>query len=315
MKSTLALAAAALFTPALVAGLCNNRQFGLGSFSQPCDCPSGYTIYEADNCGGQSVHFSSGGWTTKQGQWPVKSYECDAVSLPGRCSNQEFGFGTFQKPCDCSGGYTIYQGPNCGDRSVHFNDGGWTTNPNNWPVKSYKCDDIQQTARCNNRSYGKGAFTKPGNCAAGYTIFQNNGCGGASVHINSGGWNTGPNNWDVQAYRCDTIQVSSNRCNARSYGVGTFPKPTECASSAYTIYQNSDCTGKLVHLQDGWTTSPSQWPVQSFRCDDSCSCQPRTSLVDLFEPSCHEESSWATQEDYEEEEPINKERLRFRYQY
>ncbi|KAF9977226.1 hypothetical protein BGZ73_006589 [Actinomortierella ambigua] len=288
MKAFLALAAAVLSAPALVAGVCVNKNYGYGSYPRPCDCPAGYTIFQNSNCDGASVHFNSGGWTTNSNNWPVKSYECDAVSLAGRCVNQSFGVGTFSKPCDCVGGYTIYQNANCGGATVHFDNGGWQTRPGDWPVRAYMCDQVRQTARCINRSYGKGSFTKPGNCPGGYTIYQNGNCGGASVHIASGGWTTGPNNWNVQAYRCDTVQVSANRCTNRHFGVGTFPKPTECATTGYTIYQGDDCTGATVHLSGGWTTRDGDWPVKSFRCDDGCSCTARTAFSFLYEPEYFE---------------------------
>ncbi|KAG0332120.1 hypothetical protein BG000_010312 [Podila horticola] len=314
MKMILALAAIVLSAPALVSALCVNRDFGYGSFAQPCDCPAGYTIFESSNCSDQSAHVSSGGWTTNQGNWVVKSYECDAVSYSSQCVNQNFGYGTFQKPCDCPGGYTIYQNTDCGGNTAHFNEGGWQTGNNNWPVKAYKCDQVEVAGRCINRMFGKGSFSKPANCPVGYTIYRDAGCGGPNVHVKEGGWTTGDNNWNVQSYKCDAVQILANRCTNRRYDVSTFAKPRECATTGYTIYQNTDCTGAMVHLQDGWTTKDGDWPVQSFRCDDGCSCQPRTSLAALFEPDYFERVRCHDDMEHEQEGKKKEERMRFRYQ-
>ncbi|KAG0229547.1 hypothetical protein BGW42_001526 [Actinomortierella wolfii] len=283
------LAVAALAVPALVAGECINRNFGYGTFPRPCNCPGGYTIFQNQNCGGASVYRKDGGWTTGSNQWPVQSYECDPVTFSGGCVNQNFGYGVFQKPCDCPKGYTIFQNANCGGATVHIKSGGWTTQQGkHWPVKSYRCDKFAETGRCINHSFGKGTFPKPSNCPGGYTIYKDANCGGTSSHRTSGGWTSGDKNWNVESYRCDAVPVGANRCINRQYGVGTHPKPSECAATGLTIYQGDNCSGAMVHVQNGWTTSPSAWPVRSFRCDDNCTCQRRNSLAFLYEPEYFE---------------------------
>lgn len=138
---------AALSAPALVASMCLNRDFGYGVFSRPCDCLAGYTIYENPGCGGQSDHLISGGWTTNLGNWPVKSYECDVAfsKIAVRCMNRSYGVGTYPKPNECTGGYTIFQSLDCMGQFSHFNDGGWSTQNGDWPVQSIRCDEV-----CNN---------------------------------------------------------------------------------------------------------------------------------------------------------------------
>ncbi|KAG0046563.1 hypothetical protein BGZ83_008262 [Gryganskiella cystojenkinii] len=145
MKYTFTIVA--LSAPALVASICVNRDFGYGVFSRPCDCLAGYTIYENSNCGKQSEHITGGGWTTSLGEWPVKSYECDVAfsRLAYSCVNHSYGVGTFSKPNQCTGGYTIFQSPGCMGGFVHFNNGGWTTSNGDWPVQSFRCDEV-----CNN---------------------------------------------------------------------------------------------------------------------------------------------------------------------
>ncbi|KAI9236792.1 MAG: hypothetical protein BYD32DRAFT_462151 [Podila humilis] len=62
----------------------------------------------------------------------------DPTNVPGSCINQDFGYGTFDKPC--SNGYTIYQYPGCTGLNVHYENTGWYSGPGDWTVKSYKCD-------------------------------------------------------------------------------------------------------------------------------------------------------------------------------
>ncbi|KAG0283580.1 hypothetical protein BGZ97_008483, partial [Linnemannia gamsii] len=118
---------------------------------------------------------------------------------------------------------------------------------------------------CVDYNYGKGTFDKPSDCPMGYTIYSKMRCKGLSEHINDGGWMTGPGNWNVMSYMCDPKPIDKS-CYKRNYGVGTYPKPCEC-KSGLTIYQNSDCSGAMEHLDGGWITRPGDWPVQSFRCD------------------------------------------------
>lgn len=143
---TISFIVAALSAPALVTSTCLNRDFGYGVFSRPCDCLAGYTIYQNPGCGGQSEHLTSG-WMTSSGNWPVKSYECDvarsSVTIP--CMNHHYGVGTFPKPYECTGGYTVFQSPGCMGQFVHFNDGGWNTQNGEWSVQSFRCDEV-----CNN---------------------------------------------------------------------------------------------------------------------------------------------------------------------
>ncbi|KAG0268782.1 hypothetical protein DFQ27_005716 [Actinomortierella ambigua] len=313
MKAILALAAAVLAAPALVAADCVNKVFGTGNFPQPCDCPASYTIYQNDNCQGASVHLNIGGWHTADNAWRVRSYECDAVSLTSNCVNQSFGRGTFQKPCDCPAGYTIYQNANCGGATVTIKSGGWVTGPNAWPVQAYKCDNVSQPGRCINKAFGKGSFGKPAECIGSYYIYQNAGCGGASVHLNSG-WTTGPTQWNVQAYKCDPAPIKANRCINHSFGEGTFPKPSQCTATGYTIYQGEDCTGATVHLDGGWTTRPGNWPVKSFRCDDGCTCTARTAF-NVFEDAEYFEAPRTLEDSApEEEDVVDQECHRFNVQ-
>ncbi|KAF9956197.1 hypothetical protein BGZ72_002949 [Mortierella alpina] len=231
---------------ALVASTCLNRDFGYGIFPQPCNCPSGYTIYANSDCGGQSAYFDRGGWTTGQKNWPAKSYRCDATSVAIRCVDRDFGYGTFSRPCECLSGYTVYGNSRCNGQSYHLNrDSG----------------------------FGRGSFSKPGNCPFGYTIYEHSDCGARSVHFDDGGWTTGPNNWPVLSYKCDAAKVISTKCTNRRFGVGSFPKPSECKGK-YTIFESLGCEGQMVQRgNSGWTTRRGDWLVQSFRCDDDCRCE------------------------------------------
>ncbi|KAG0096988.1 hypothetical protein BGZ93_003668 [Podila epicladia] len=147
---TISFIVAALSAPAVVVSACRNRDFGYGVFSRPCDCSAGYTIFENPGCSGRSVRINNGGWTTNSDNWPVRSYECDGGSskdTASQCMNRRFGIGSFPKPKECAGGYTIFQSPGCSGQFVHFNDGGWTTKDGNWPVQAFRCDDV-----CDKRS-------------------------------------------------------------------------------------------------------------------------------------------------------------------
>ncbi|KAF9966510.1 hypothetical protein BGZ70_002123 [Mortierella alpina] len=259
---------------ALVASACLNRDFGYGIFPQPCNCPSGYTIYSNSDCGGQSSYSAGGGWTTGSQNWPVRSYRCEAASVAIRCVNRNFGHGTFSRPCECLSGYRVFGNSGCNGQTYHLSrDSGWTSNDQYMVVKSYQCDAPDPNlGGCFNHNYGRGTFNKPSNCPFGYTIYSQSGCGAQSVHFNEGGWTTGPNNWLVQSYRCDVAKVTSTECTNRQYGIGTFPKPAECAGS-YTIFGSAGCTGQMVQRgASGWTTRQGDWPVRSFRCNDDCKC-------------------------------------------
>ncbi|KAG0285016.1 hypothetical protein BGZ96_010675 [Linnemannia gamsii] len=139
MKIILALAAAVLSAPALVAGVCVDRSFGKHVNPKPSDCPVGYTIYQNKGCSGASFHLNDGGFRTGEDNWNVQSYECDDVNDPTyRCHNHHYGFGTFPKPSLCKAGVTIYQKSNCTGDMVEL-QGGWTSGPGDWPVESYRC--------------------------------------------------------------------------------------------------------------------------------------------------------------------------------
>ncbi|KAF9277081.1 hypothetical protein BGZ68_009538 [Mortierella alpina] len=260
---------------ALVTSTCLNRDFGYGIFPAPCNCPAGYTIYSNSDCSGQSGQYSSGGWITGQNNWPARSYRCDAASVAIRCIDKDFGFGTFKKPCECSGGYTIYDNNGCGGGSVHINSGGWTSVPGqHFSVNSYQCDapDLN-LGGCVNQNFGRGSFSKPAKCPYGYTIYSSSGCSAQSMHMNDGGWVTDSNAWPVMSYKCDIVKVPSTECTTRSYGIGTFPAPSEC-SGTYTIFESAGCKGQMVKMgPNGWVTRSGDWPVQSYRCDDDCNCQ------------------------------------------
>ncbi|KAF9559478.1 hypothetical protein EC968_006602 [Mortierella alpina] len=260
---------------ASVVSTCLNRDFGYGIFPQPCNCPSGYTIYANSDCGGQSQYSSGGGWTTGSNNWPVKSYRCDAASVAIQCVNKNFGYGTFQRPCACLAGYRVFYNSGCTGQSYHLNrDAGWTSNDQYTLIRSYQCDAPNTNlGGCFNQNFGRGTFSKPSNCPYGYTIYENSGCSARSVHLNDGGWVTGANNWPVQSYKCDIAKVTSTECTNRQFGLGTHPKPAECAGS-YTIFASSGCTGQMVQRgASGWTTRQGDWPVKSFRCNDDCKCQ------------------------------------------
>ncbi|KAG0285017.1 hypothetical protein BGZ96_010676 [Linnemannia gamsii] len=140
MKIILALAAAILSAPALVAGVCVDRDYGKGTFEKPSDCIVGYTIYQNKSCGGTSLHINDGGWSSSEDNWSVQSYECDDVNDPTyRCHNRHYDFGTYPKPRECKAGVTIYQNTDCVGAKIHL-DGGWTTGPGDWPVESFFCD-------------------------------------------------------------------------------------------------------------------------------------------------------------------------------
>ncbi|KAF9272604.1 hypothetical protein BGZ68_002268 [Mortierella alpina] len=223
---------------ALVTSTCLNRDFGSGIFPQPCNCPAGYTLYSNSDCGGQSEHYTFGGWITGQNNWPVRSYRCDDASVAIRCISRDFGYGIFSRPCECLSGYTVYGNSECGGQSYHKErDEGWTSDDQYALVKSYH--------------YG---------------------CGAQAKHINDGGWMTDSTQWPVMSYKCDVAKIIPTECTNRQYSYGDFPKPAECAGT-YTIYESAGCTGEMSQTgESGWTTRWGEWPVQSFRCDDDCKC-------------------------------------------